>query len=625
MKKFILLVMSVFILSACSPQVQQDIFSTQMVVEQQAEFMGRILTATAEAPLVQMTQTQGAFNMIVQYSNATGTAQVSTQVAADTATAALWSPTPSVTPSPVPTATVNMPATVQAHEFDIQVASDQRAAEREEIANTFWAIILPMALLVILLAAGYAAVTYSRTVRYQVHNQPNAKPVIGDVITGEFWDVDTMPNYSTGKRSLLTQLAEQELKKRAGFMPALPAITAERMDEVKKTDQMIKMQMLSRLPRRNPSTVSIERVGPSDHPLLPAPSESGFLLPSWDIINGWDGEGIPYYTAGGLEVINIDEHPHIASIGMTRSGKSRRFLRPAIASLLAAGHRVVIIGKSTDYWPFENHPNAKLIKISQITKPEEAERYANVLKSINEEMNRRDDILTSSRQSTWARAGRPQTFIALDEYGNALRILELLGKASIVSAWVESLVSEGAKNGLNIMIANQRATGMAGVLSQMGKAIFRVEPDEEKSHRSLAGAANLHRGYFMAKFGKPKLAGAFDPSDDELISFMNSRPVKILDPEDWITDGQIIEDSPLKLPDEPQPMIIPNDLQMAPQGDPDAETIKEKHRAGLSVSGIVRSIWGVTGGGQYAGYAERVKSVLAELPSSSAQETAQAG
>lgn len=623
MKKILFLAISIFFLSACgSPQIQQDLFGTQIVVEQQAESMSRILTATAEAPLVALTQTQGAFDMIVQYSNATGTAGVQTQVAQSTATAAQWTPTPSITPSPIPTATVNLPATVEAHEFAVQVANDERAAQRAEISNTFYAIIIPLALLVGLLAVGYVAITVSRNSRYKIHDQPGYRPVIGDVVTGEWIDMDTMPNYATGNRSLLSHLANQVLEKKLGIAPALPAITAVRMDEVKKTEQMIKLQSRTRLPKALIQAQTVPTLpGGGDAPQLPAPAESAFLLPDWEVINGWQGEGIPYYTENGLEVINISERPHLATLGTTGTGKSRRFLRPAIACLLAAGHRVVIIGKSKDYWPFENHPNAHLIKISQITRPEEAENYANVLQRIVEEMNRRDQILTVAHQSTWANAGRPQTFIALDELGNALRQLAISKKDQIVTSWIQVLVSEGRANGMNILIANQRATGMAGILSQMGKAIFRVEPDEESRHRSLAGAGALATGYFIAKFGKSQLAGAFDPSDDQLISFMQSRPVKTLEPENWI-DGQVSE---VKESDIPYPLIVPSDLDLGPAIDQDEEKIIEKYQAGLSVSGIVRSIWGVTGGGQYAKYAEKVKAILDKLPSSSPEMSPESG
>lgn len=270
---------------------------------------------------------------------------------------------------------------------------------------------------------------------------------------------------------------------------------------------------------------------------------------------------------------------------------------------------MIIIGKSTDYWPFESHPNATLIKISQITKPEEAERYADILQAIVEEMNRRDEILTASHQSTWTRAGRSKTYIALDEYGNALRFL--FKKANIVNMWVESLVAEGGKNGLNILIANQRATGMAGVLSQMGKAIFRVEADEEKHHRSLVGASSLRSGYFMAKFGVPEMAGAFDPSDQELIQFLSSRPVKPLEPENWI-DGTLIQ--PKQIEEKEMPFIVPSDMVEMEKIHREGiakrdDEIVERYEAKQTLAQIQREVFGdsTTGGNNF----QKIKKAIA--------------
>jgi hypothetical protein len=240
--------------------------------------------------------------------------------------------------------------------------------------------------------------------------------------------------------------------------------------------------------------------------------------------------------------VNIERTPHIAVLGATRTGKSRRFNRPFIACALAAGDRVFILGKATDYQVFDGHPNAFLMRLSQMTEPAHAEPYVRTLKAIVEEMNRREEYLITARQSTWQRAGRATTWVILDEFGNALRQLPN-GLARQAENWVECLVAEGAKNGLNIVVANQRATGLAATLSQTGKAIFRVEADEEKSHRSLQNASALDTGYFYARFGDLQLAGAFEPSDEEIRSFLEKRPARALE-NDWI-DGEVFEQGQL--------------------------------------------------------------------------------
>jgi hypothetical protein len=342
--------------------------------------------------------------------------------------------------------------------------------------------------------------------------------------------------------------------------------------------------------------------------LLAAPGEEvqverDFLLPSWELINGWDGKkGIPYYTANGLEMIDIDQYPHLSAIGMTGMGKSRRFFRPLIACALAAGHQVVIVGKGADYWPFEGHVNAQLLKVNQITQTDQAMRYAAILEAIVVEMNRRDDVLTASRKSTWAHAGHHRTFILLDELGNALRLMDK-DVANQCRIWVEGLVSEGRKAGFNIVLANQRATGMASILSQTGKAIFRVERDEERAHKSLMGASGLKDGYFLAKFGASKLAGAFEPTDEEIKSFLESRKVEKLGGNDWI-DGELIEQKQVGagraaslLVDQAGEDIESQIEALAKKGD-------------MSMTAIVRAIWGSGAGEAFYDRSELVKRVM---------------
>ncbi|MGH8529296.1 MAG: hypothetical protein ACRETN_05555, partial [Nevskiales bacterium] len=147
--------------------------------------------------------------------------------------------------------------------------------------------------------------------------------------------------------------------------------------------------------------------------------------PAWSLMENWDGQGdIPFgVSARGLDRLSLAQTPHGGIFGQTGKGKSRYFLRPFIAAAIASGQRVVILGKQADFWPFEAHPNVKMVPVRHITQPEEAARYAGYLKRIVEEMNRRDDYLTSSHRSTWDRAGRENTVVILDELGNALDMM----------------------------------------------------------------------------------------------------------------------------------------------------------------------------------------------------------
>jgi hypothetical protein len=220
-------------------------------------------------------------------------------------------------------------------------------------------------------------------------------------------------------------------------------------------------------------------------------------------------------------------------------------------------------------------------------------------------MNRRDDVLTSIKKSTWEEAGRSLTYIVLDELGNAFRLMDR-DTSNQCRIWVEGLVSEGRKFGFNIVISNQRATGMASILSQTGKAIFRVETDEERAHRSLAGASTLHDGYFLAKFGMPKLAGGFEPTDEQIQQFLASRPVDKLDDENsWI--DAISTDVP-SLPDaKPDQISAPSQAQPEKPADEFARwvmsltdkpsRIVELYQAGgFSQADIEESVYGYRGG-----------------------------
>ena len=268
-------------------------------------------------------------------------------------------------------------------------------------------------------------------------------------------------------------------------------------------------------------------------------TDGATLTPAWSLIENWNGDGgIPYgVSAQGLERVSIQQHG--AVIGQTGKGKSRYFLRTFIAGALAAGQRVVILGKQADFWPFANHPNVKMIAVRHITQEDEAARYAGCLRQIVDEMNRRDDYLTSHHVSTWSHAGRENTLIVLDELGNALDMMprEI---ASEALRWVNGLSKEGRKAGFNVWLAIQRAVGFKSIMEQMGRAVFYLA-DAEASRYALGfpGAEMLSDGHFFAKFQGVRKCAAFDPTDNELLNFLKARAVKLHEPINWI-EGDVI-------------------------------------------------------------------------------------
>lgn len=514
----VVLFVAVLLLTSCGTAFDPNLAAHD--AQYQAERYGLMATGTAEAQIMPITQTSAAITAQAANAQATTYSGMVTQQALQTQTAFSWTPTPQ------PTATANMPATQAAVIVIAQATQMQLETERAEnnnmIKSIFWygAGIVAM---IVLVALAYMLIKKFAMMSHQITEQGRIIPMV-NVVDAVAFDIERSANGMIGT----TQK----------FLKQLPLITASRQAEVTALSQKTDMTTRARLPLS--ILKRLDELEKPDMPLLPEPAkplDTSFLLPSWDLMKSWDSkDGIPYYTARGMEIINEKQYPHLAAIGATGAGKSRRFFRPVITCALAQGHRVVIIGKSTDYWPFEAHPNAHLLKVSKITEPGQAERYSRILEAIIAEMNRRDDVLTSAHKSTWAEMGLSQTFIVLDELGNALRLMDrsMSGQCRI---WIAGLMSEGRKNGFRVMIANQRATGMAEILSQAGKAVFRVEQDEERHHRSLAGASNLAEGYYIARLGSSwEIAGAFEPTDEEIQQELARRPVNKVDDD---SDGWI--------------------------------------------------------------------------------------
>jgi hypothetical protein len=195
----------------------------------------------------------------------------------------------------------------------------------------------------------------------------------------------------------------------------------------------------------------------------------------------------------------------------------------------------------------------------------------------------------------------------LDELGNALRLMDRQ-TSNQCKIWIAGLMSEGRKNGFRMMIANQRATGMAEILSQAGKAVFRIEQDEERHHRSLTGASALADGYYIARLGQAwQVAGAFEPTDEEIQQFLASRPVNKVDDDenDWI--DAIATDAPASLPESKQDLIEGPAEAFAqkpaePVGDwlhsltPQEYQVIDLSDGTMSISEVVEKVYGYSNG-----------------------------
>lgn len=573
---------------------------TAEAAQDKVQYYSSQLTATAQAPIVEITQTAAAFEMQMMFVSATAQSIAATETVAVTQTAMAWTPTPNATMTAV-FANSYAEATQIANEIELSNLEVERAKSTNFI-RAMAAYVIGFVALVGALMWCIGLARKKSVYAVPMSEYGDKQPILVD---GIVIDPDRMPN----------GMAIASPK----YVASLPAITEQRQADVTNRDQVIDLRA-----RTSVKSAAVQKLLETNglHNLLDKPQNDTpllndvFPLPEWNLINGWNGEKslLPYgITASGLDFVNIDEIPHVAVISMTGMGKTRRLIRPFVACALAAGHRVVIVGKSTDYWVFENHVNVKFVKVSQITEPSHAERYAAILRAVVQEMNKRDDYLTSAKKSTWSHAGRERTFVVLDELGNALRLMPP-GLSDEARIWVEGLVAEGRKVGFNVLLANQRATGMAAILSQTGKAIFRVEKDEEKGHRSLVGASDLREGYFFAKFGASKLAGAFEPSDEEIQQFLERRPVKALE-NDWVdAEFSVVKE---QLPLKNEASAVFEDRSRA-----DSNRVLELHRAGKSMSAIVWDIWKVSGGSSYRKRLEEVKAILSANTSTTTVESA---
>lgn len=547
---------------------------TAQAAQDQAQFYSRQLTATAEAPIVAITSTAAAWQMQQQYAQATSQSAQSTETAAITQTALRWTPTPNLT------ATMNvlaLSATSQVMANDVQ--KDNLSVERARSTNTIYAI-APFAVgLIALLLAAMIVIAYARklsVIAVPVDARGNPQPMF-DVVEGVAFDTDRMVNGALATR-------------RKDILSRLPVITAERQDAVTARDQ-----------QRNSTRTPLLSVPVSTETLLLPPQL--FPRPAWEIADSWQGgPQLPYgLTANGLGLMDLNQSPHIATIGKTGSGKSRRFLRPLITFALAAGQRVVILGKSVDFLPFADHPNCKMIAVRELTLAAEAERYAMFLKAMVEEMNNRDSYLSARHASTWSMAGRENTLVVLDELGNALDLMP--GRYAEVSyRYIKGLVKEGRKVGFNLVMASQRTKGLRDVMTQVGRAVFFVEDEQESRLAGTPGAEQLPEGYFYSKFGAQRFTGAFEPTDLEITSFLSKRMVQPLEPQGWI-DAMPTMTAQESLP---EPAVETKGLT--------AEQVTTiRNMQGKSVSAIVSAIWGYTGGDAGRRRAELVRQALGNM------------
>ncbi len=213
----------------------QNYRATANAALQQADWQDAAMTATAQAPIINITETAAALAMQQQLWTTTAQSVQETQIAQVTGTAQSIAVTSTV-------AKLNADNQVLAN----AVARDNLALQRQANNNAFVATMGQMApLLALAMAVGLTIIfanTYVRKMRYQpakVDERGNVLPMV-DIVDRSFIDIDRSPNFR-GKVSdeVLAKILAYILEKKFGIKPMLPEVTAKRQDGTTERDQMI--------------------------------------------------------------------------------------------------------------------------------------------------------------------------------------------------------------------------------------------------------------------------------------------------------------------------------------------------------------------------------------------------
>lgn len=638
MRKIIFL-LALFILMGCASPTSPTAFDpnlyavqqrmTAQSAQEQANLYSMMATGTAQAPIIAITQAAAAQQMestgtaqamLYQQQSWTVTAQSvqSTETAAMTATAMAWTPTPNAT------------MTLVFAKVDADINQLQLEKERAEIRNNFYAI-LP-GLVFALVAGGLILlmIWVSRRERYkpaQVDERGNLLPIL-DAVEGIWTDVDTMPNYRGDSSDSLKSMFREWLRKKLELQPQLPAITAERQAEVKKRDQAIDLATRANLPKRswkeftNPDTTALP--SPQEDELIPV----DYPLPEW---NEWMQKWKPGHLALGVNekgLLQADPEfsAHFLFAGTTVSGKTRSGVRVVVTCALASGWQVIIAGKELDYKVFANHPNAYLVPFSLLSDPT---RATDLLRSVYQEIERRDRMMSKANYSLWRETGKSRTMIVMDEFSNLADALEDIGKArrDELWRWARMDTAEARKYGIHMVYALQDPTAQSidlRIRRNTTPVMFRVK--DAASSRTLlnvGGAEMLSVRHFLTSIIHVERGVAFAPSDVEIMQFLNGHPVQKAEEDDWI-DG-VVRDVPESLPGRTSAAIPPPAPQtlkdfLGSLNELEAKVL-DLHIGGSSKSEIARQVYGQPAGSAFYKVSELIRRYEAFSPTTTPTTT----
>lgn len=217
---------------------------------QQAQWQEQMLTATAGAPIVHITETAAAMAIQATQAQSTSVAGVQTQMGAMTATAIWWTPTPNLD-STATVAALNSQSTAIAN----QAIRDNLQLAREQVMNEFWAKVPGYVFVIVVLLLLIGVMQFVRRNRYQaakVDARGNVLPLL-DIVEGSFTDMDRSPNHrGSVSNDVLVRVLTWWVEKKLGMPPQLPAVTTQRQDATTERDQMIDLATRG-LPGSGPS------------------------------------------------------------------------------------------------------------------------------------------------------------------------------------------------------------------------------------------------------------------------------------------------------------------------------------------------------------------------------------
>jgi hypothetical protein len=238
-KIFVFLVFLVLV-GCVTPSTNPDLYTsvqnsraTSDAAAQQAYYQSQFLTATADAPIVHITETAAAMAIQQQLWTSTAQSVQSTETSAMTQTAQSWTPTANATQT-----AVFVMAAAEATQMAHNIERDRLELQRQQDINDFKGKLPVYSFVVVILVLGIVLMLVIRRERYRpvpVDARGNPMPVL-DVVEGTVTDPDRNPNFRGDTRD---NLFKQWLRRKLDLPPLLPEITTKRQDDVTHRDQLL--------------------------------------------------------------------------------------------------------------------------------------------------------------------------------------------------------------------------------------------------------------------------------------------------------------------------------------------------------------------------------------------------